>query len=77
MKLALINSLTITIVFAFSTVTPGIGQQGNFSNGKEKNKPTIILEGMCDYNLWFWNCHPYKVEEIANNRIIICIVRLT
>ena len=30
--------------------------QGSFSNGKEKNRPTIILEGLCDYNLWFWNC---------------------
>ena len=36
--------------------------QDSFSNGKEKNKPSIILEGMCDYNLWFWNCFLVVVE---------------
>ena len=27
---------------------------GSFENGKE-GEPTIVLEGLCDYNLWYWH----------------------
>jgi len=30
-----------------------VAWQGQY-RGKEK-EPTIVLEGMCDYNLWFWH----------------------
>ena len=29
--------------------------QGSFVNRKEKNRPTVVLEALADYHLWFWH----------------------
>jgi hypothetical protein len=29
--------------------------KGSYHEGQE-GKPTVILEGVCDHNLWFWHC---------------------
>jgi hypothetical protein len=29
--------------------------QGAFSSGKNSTGPTVVLEALCDYHLWFWH----------------------
>ena len=29
--------------------------QASFKTGKESGGPTVVLEALCDYNLWFWH----------------------
>ena len=31
------------------------GWQASFKTGKESGGPTVVLEALCDYNLWFWH----------------------
>ena len=30
-------------------------RQASFKTGKESGGPTVVLEALCDYNLWFWH----------------------
>ena len=46
--------------------------QGSHKNGKEKKMPTQILEGLCDYNLWFWHAFyglPGAYNDLNVNRV--------
>jgi hypothetical protein len=29
--------------------------QASFKTGKESGGPTVVLEALCDFNLWFWH----------------------